>query len=153
MSQGSLTINSVQLVNTAPNGWKALDLSPLWGAPNLRGSNVVIPGTAGQRAYPRRVDETIYRLPLVVFHTHSVGGTPYADPSNGLQTNVEYLYQQLVVASLASPVSSTLTWPSGTTKTASVQCQLSDPGQAGDHYGNTATKYTLYVTIPAGRFA
>lgn len=151
MSQGTLTINSVAMAGPA---WKILDLSPLWGSPKLRGGDgVVIPGSSGRRTQPAYVDETVYLLDLVVFHRFNLSGTPYADPENGLQTNVEYLYQQLVVASLSSTVSATLVWPSSSSKTASVKCQLSEPGRAGTHYGRAATKFTLYVTVPAGRFA
>lgn len=146
MSQGTLTINSISM---STPGWKVLDLSPLWGPPDLRGQNVVIPGTAGRHVRPRRVDETVYQLPMVIYHGFNVSGTPYADPSNGLQTNVEYLYAQLVSASLTSTVSATLVWPSSTSKTAAVQCQL----QLSDHYGNSATRAVLYLTVPAGRFA
>lgn len=146
MSQGSLTINGVSMSTPA---WKILDLAPLWFPPDVRGGNVVIPGVAGRHAYPRRVDETTYRLPMLVYHGYDRTGSTYADPSNGLQTNVAYLYTNVVAPTIGTTVAAVLTLPSGSTQGANVQVQL----EMSDHYGNSATKAVLHVTVPAGRFA
>jgi hypothetical protein len=146
MSQGSLTINSVSLDTPA---WEIRDLSPLWFPPETRGSNVVIPGVAGKHAFPRRVDETTYDLPMIIHHGFDRLGGTYADPSNGLQTNVAYLYTNVVAPTIGTTVAAVLTLPSGATQGADVQVQL----EMSDHYGNSATRAVLYVTVPAGRFA
>jgi hypothetical protein len=149
MSQGSLTINSVNLCQTgATRAWWITDLSPLWFPPDVRGSNVIIPGTAGRRAYQRRVDQTTYDLPMEISHQYNVSGTPYVDPSNGLQTNVAYLYTNVIAPTIGTTVPAVLTYPAGTTDSADVQCELF----LSDHRGNVTTKAVLSVTVPAGRF-
>jgi hypothetical protein len=150
VSQGSLTINSVNLSITGlTRAWWITDLSPLWFPPDVRGSNVIIPGTAGRRAYTRRVDETVYDLPMVISHQYDRTNGSYADPSNGLQTNVAYLYTNVVAPTIGTTVAATLTLPSGATQTADVQCELA----VSDHHGNSASRAVLTLIVPAGRFA
>lgn len=146
MAMGNLLINSVAM--TTP-GWRMQDLSPLWFPPDVRGSNVIIPGTAGRRAYTKRVDETSYDLPMLIYHTVNISGSSYADHYDGLQENVAYLYANVVAPTIGTTVAAMLTYPSGSTASADVQCEL----ELSQHLGVTSTLAVLTVTVPAGRFA
>lgn len=140
---GELTINGVSMHTSA---WCLTDLSDLWGSYELRGSNKVIPGVRGRRAYKRRVDETRYSLPMLITGYCDADGTPYGltgggyddiysdvyedGPSGvifqeGLETNVLALHEALYLddpsAIDRSLVPAVFTLPSGATRETDVQ--------------------------------
>lgn len=148
-----LTINGIALAGPA---WDVPLLMPLWMEDEIRGDNLVLPGAAGRRSFPRRIDEMTHTLNLWVNGYANQAGTPYtaaqAVSGFGLVTNLNFLR-----ANVFDPVSTgrgvqvaTLTMPGGiATRTANVQVTpLRMIGNA-----NTAEQlFSFTMTIPAGRF-
>lgn len=145
---GTLTINSIPLNTPA---WGVLDLSELWGSqPPLRGNNVVIPGAVGTRAYPRRFDQSVWSLHMIISGFVDDMGVEYADEEVGLETNLAYL-QTNVIDPPTPPTatrSASLLTPSGNTLTADVQVTGFDRG--AKNLG--LMRAVLELTIPGGRF-
>lgn len=147
---GKLTIGGVDMHTPA---WNVLDVIPLWIHTMTRGENVLIPGAAGRRAYPRRVDESDYSLPMLIGGVANLSGTPYANRWTGLQTNIEYLRANVVTPPAAPTATraATLLMPDGTTRTADVQVlslDIMNPGTTA-----ASVEAVLNLRIPAGRFA
>lgn len=151
---GGLTINpsasATGLHETDLRGpaWWALDLSPLWGFPDLRGDNVVIPHADGRRAYRRRIDQTTVSIPLVIVGNVDRTGATHANAFQGLWTNLTWLQENVHEP---PPTGATrvarLTLPSGQTITADVQCRLTLGAQT-----SATLRAVLDVTIPSGGF-
>lgn len=146
---GRLTINGVDMHNQA---WNVLDLVPLWMYEASRGANVIIPGASGRRAYPRRVDEGRYSLPMIITGVADRLGVGYANRWTGLQTNLAYLHTNVVNPPTAPTATraATLLMPDGTTRNADVQVESLDIANPG----TTAAviQAVLELVIPAGRF-
>lgn len=140
---GELIINDVTLHTPA---WCVTDLSELWGSFELRGSNRLIPGMRGRKAYVRRVDETRYSLPMVITGYCDPNGTPWNtdDPdvyydiyaeayghgpavtfANGLENNVAILQNSFRLddptAVPQSLFDADFVLPSGTVRSSQVQ--------------------------------
>lgn len=143
LTMGELVIDDVSLHTPA---WSVLDLLPLWSFPPTRGSNVVIPGAAGKRAYRRRVDEMIALLQMLITGEVDQDDTPYDDLMEGLQTNLEYLWENVVSPPSGATRTAVLTLPDGSTSTGPVQVGL----ELGEHT-NGLVKAVLSVTVPSGR--
>ncbi len=65
LSYGGLTIGGVDMLN-AFGAWCAPDLSPLWGNPDVRGADALLPGATGVRPFPRRGTITVHSLRFLV---------------------------------------------------------------------------------------
>lgn len=145
--QGELTVAGVSLCTRA---WCVLDLSPLWGIPDLRGQNTTLPSYAGRRPRPRRVDQTAYPLAFLITGAVDQDGDAHDDPVMGLATNLDYLWDNVV--SPPDPPATTraaeLTMPDDSTRTADVQIVL-DPGELVGAYDKAGV---LTLIVPAGRF-
>lgn len=147
---GRLSIATVDMHTPA---WNVLDLVPLWMPAATRGANVIIPGADGRRAYPRRIDEARYSLPMVIGGVADRLGAAYANRWTGLQTNLEYLRANVTTPPTAPTATraATLLMPDGTTRTANVQVEiltLSNPRTTA-----AVIEAVLELIIPAGRFA
>ena len=90
---GSLAIDGVDLHTMA---WCVPDLSALWGTPDVRGSDRLLPGSAGVIAYPRRRTVTRYSLPLLVNGHWDEDGIEHGDPEAQLARNWAYLQDNLL---------------------------------------------------------
>lgn len=145
--QGELVVADTSLRTPA---WWTLDLSPLWGPSDLRGTNIIVPSLAGRRARPRRVDQTSYPLAFWITGAVDQDGDAHANPVMGLATNLDYLWEH--VASPPDPPETTrqaqLTMPDGSMRTADVQVTLSVNEKVGPYDASAV----LTVTVPAGRF-
>src|ERR1043165_5436525 len=94
LCQGALTIAGVSMHTPA---WIVVVLTPLWVKVDTRGGpNRAIPGIAGRVSYPRRKDETAHSLPFVVHGEVDRTGAVQANPWVGLQTNLDYLYANVI---------------------------------------------------------
>jgi hypothetical protein len=78
-----LEIDGVPLSTPA---WETTDASDLWGSANVRGEDLIIPGAAGVRPYPRRPTVTPATVELAV-----VGDTALSDQRAGLAANCALL--------------------------------------------------------------
>jgi len=127
-SYGTLTIGSVLLSTPA---WCLPDLSPLWGSPDLRGSNRLIPGRQGRKAYKRILDETKFTLPILVTGYCDSEGRNYAEVGlsypAGLEANIAFLQNQFglddpsAMETDDSTLEAWFTLPSGNVRTSNVQ--------------------------------
>jgi hypothetical protein len=131
--------------------WKVLNLYELWQPANVRGSDRIIPGSAGVVAYPRRATVTVRSLQMLISGTHDRTGAAVADKFEALQANVDYLLTNVVVPTGATDGtrSAVLTMPDGTTRTEPVHVlglELGDLSLDG-----AWTKAVLELSIPTGR--
>ncbi len=145
---GELFINDVSMNTPA---WNVLDITPLWMPPASRGTNVLIPYVAGKRAFPMRVDQTDYSLPMVISGAVDKDGNPDPDGVIAcLYRNLHYLRDNVY-----GPVDgTTVTWPAsiflpwGDLLEADVQVMAIVPSL----HISEVTKATLELRFPAGEF-
>lgn len=104
---GTLAIDGHELSTPA---WHTPDLSDLYGTPAVRGSDRVLPGVVGVRAYRRRATVTLRSLPFLVTGQVDRFGTPYADPDDGLQTNLAYLLANVLLPTNTGDGTRSLVW-------------------------------------------
>lgn len=143
---GELEIDGISLHTPA---WCITDCIQLWLPNATRGQNVIIPGANGKRAYPMRRDEANYSLPMAITGYVDEFGDRYADPWDGLQYNIAFLYANLVdVTIYANTLPATLTMPDLSVRTAEVQIR-------GLNLGDQPAplrRATLELVVPSGRF-
>lgn len=94
MSTRYATLNGVSLDTPA---WQVIDsgYDQLLNTPQLRGTDVVLPGAHGQRAYPRLLDATVVSFPLLIVGSVDTDGDPIADPFQGMFQHRDYLHDNL----------------------------------------------------------
>lgn len=142
-----LEINSVPLATPA---WRVLSLVPLWGAADLKGGDVDMPGVDGSRPYRRRPKATTYALPMVIWGHRNREGTPYGSVRTGLDTNIEALHTAIVnpPGTLAGTRTAIWHYPGGGTRTVDLHVL----GLAVREFAPSAIRATLQLSIPEGRF-
>lgn len=140
---GTLEIDNVLLHTPA---WCAVDLSELWGTPDYRGDDVLIPHRAGRKPYLRRKDTTRYSLPMMVTGYCDQFGSPNADYAAGLEENVTYLLTYVALPTNVGDGTRTAVWtlPSGTVHTA----QIHVLGLKGDLLPGALYRPTLEISVP-----
>jgi len=114
---GSWTIDNVPMMGP---GWCITDLSEPWGGPEVRQDRgIVIPGAEGRDTYAPILDETVYRLPMLVGGASDQDGNLYDNPAAGLELNRAYLDTYVVLPTNTGDGTRTLVWtlPSGNTVT------------------------------------
>jgi hypothetical protein len=92
----SYTINSPEYATLAgiplqTPAWTHENLWELWSGPAVRGGDVIIPGAAGARGYPRVATSRQVTLELTIFGDVDWLGVAQADPRAGLYRNVTKL--------------------------------------------------------------
>lgn len=92
---GGLTIGGVDMINDF-GAWCVLDLTPLWENADVRGENVLVPGSAGVIANPKRRTITDVPLDFVLCGKVDRLGADQADQWQGLDTNLRYLRTNVV---------------------------------------------------------
>jgi len=118
---GSLTINNVLM--HIDGAWNVLNPQVLWVPTDTRGANSVVSHASGRRKKPWHLDQSTYSLQLIIDGTKDWDGDPYTDPFEGLETNIEYLVQNVVLPPdepLAS-YDAELIMPSGNVREGAVQ--------------------------------
>ena len=83
LCHGSLTVAGKSL-NT--KGWASLNNFVMHTAPIKRGENLLIGGRTGRLAMPKRNDESIRTLEILVIGSCNSAGTPYANKVHGMWT-------------------------------------------------------------------
>lgn len=131
--------------------WWLLDMSPMWGFPDLRGQDLIVPGAIGRRPNVRRIDETTYVMPFRIVGEITASGSATATPANplqGLRANLDYLFENV-----HTPPSS------GTTRTAKLLLPSAMPLEDEIHIAISLGAQTIAdikalvsVTVPGGRF-
>jgi hypothetical protein len=139
-----LTIGSV-IIGTA--ACHATNMQVLY-TERQRGSDRLLPGSAGVQPYPRRVDDVMHILELVINGRYSSDGTLNANPKIGVRTNIDEL------KSITAPVTTgdgtrsvTWTFQGGS---ASADCHVG-PLVIGRHFGPLVFA-TLDLHVPSGQF-
>lgn len=132
-------------------GWRIVNLPSVLRGPNVRGTDRIIPLLSGSRPYLRRRAATIIPLNLVIFGDEDHEGTPYADPLDGVISNLLFLRAQIFDPTETGDGTRlwTLRLPDASTLTAS--CHTGPLLATMD----TPTVYraTADLSIPAGWFA
>lgn len=71
--------------------WTTSNASDLWSSPDLRGSDVIIPGALGVLAQPRRPTVTKATIELDIVGDTDPEGFPYTNTALGLTLNLAVL--------------------------------------------------------------
>lgn len=134
--------------------WDALNVDTLWLPNGVVGTNRGVGHAAGRRALPWRRDQSTYSIRMVIDGHNNGASVPYDNPLEGLEFNVGYLYDQLVVP-LDDPTSdvtrpASLVMPSGAVRYAEVQ-PTSLETQSTEGLGCYMAVMTLVV--PSGMFS
>lgn len=143
-----LEIASTPLATPA---WRIVDLTPLKEAPDQRGSDFLIPATAGVVAQQRRNTVTVKRLPMIIYGARTRENVAISNALDGLQDNIDALYTAIVAPTGSGDGTRAATWhlPDGsTTRTANVHVTELRLGRATP----ILCRAVLYISIPAGRF-
>lgn len=125
---GNLSVDGIPMRTHA---WCVLDLRPLWMPSAIRGSDKVLPGATGVRAYPRRKTITEVTLPIVISGAADRNGIPPTVGAPGLkaalftqlEVNVAYLRANVIDPNFVTTDGTRaviLTMPSGSTRTGNV---------------------------------
>ncbi len=141
--------------------WNVLDCLDLWVEANKRGQDRLLPTTAGVVAYKRRTTATDHLLSLAVCGDCDRNGVTNADPWVGLQANLAYLYDQIVVtpSTTAGTRNARLTMPNGTDRSAATHVLGIErgPSMEGTNVlsglAGVVVICSLSISIPSGRFA
>lgn len=83
-----LEIDGVPLSTPA---WETTEASELWSSGDVRGNDLIIPGAAGVRPYPRRPTVTPATIELSVVGDTAPDGTAQPEPRAGLAANCALL--------------------------------------------------------------
>jgi len=120
-------------------------LSRLKGGPPKRGQNTIVPGVAGRLDNPKRLDEGVYDLVMLVKGRKDRLGAPYADEVAGKILNLDYLETRLYEPT--GTLAAVLYMPDASTQTGDVQF---DNWTVAKDEGAVAT-VTFDLIVPAGR--
>lgn len=150
---GTLTIEDSPDFSLNTWGWMVQDLTQLWFDRTYVGENRIVPSAGGRVGYPVEYDEHQFSMVFWVTGDFAPAGTPYADSTIGLETNIG-----LLNAGVFNPVTTgdgarlcTLTMPSGATKQAHVQF---DPLKLAHPIDDlTLVEFVMTGTILEGLFA
>ena len=145
---GGLTIAGVDMTGPA---WQVMNLHVLWLPASQRGSDVIIPGVAGRKAYQRFADATTRTLEMKITGTVDRTGATNSDLFEGLQANIDYLITNVVnpPGSGDGTRSMVLTMPDATTRTEPVHVlgmEFGDLNESGQW-----VRAALDISIPSGR--
>lgn len=151
---GILTINSIPLNGPA---WDIPVLGPLLFEHAIRGDNQLLPGAAGRRSYPRRVDQADHILHLTVNGYVDSAGTAYTATQTaqgiGMHLNLETLWTGVFSPITTGPGTRAATYvmaDAATTLTAAVQ--VTPLRRVGEDFNVYEQDFTFTLTVPAGRF-
>lgn len=112
---------SIGTVNFATPAFDVQNIETLLDGPDVRGSDRIIPGTAGVRPYKRRATVSTRLLHLQIYGNKDRTGAATSGPLQGLIDNVSLLREiSDPVSTGAGTQTATLHLPAGGTLTASV---------------------------------
>lgn len=138
----SLTINGLTV--PASGFARPTDLTDLLARGPFRGSNFKAQGIAGSTHRQKVRNELAALVPLEVLGAKSSAGVAHADPLwPGVRKNLDELYDTWVDPSAAAPVTCTVTYEDGATRTGNVEVPRLVPGLAGENRLGT------YITVVA----
>lgn len=135
-------------VSMSTPAWCTHDLSALWGTPDLRGDDRLLPGVVGVIAYRRRATVTRLSLPFLVVGQYDRDGVEYPDPFIGLQTNLAYLMANVLLPTNTGDGTREMVWylPDGGDVTVDVHVLGYRPGLTLEG----VARGTLELSVPGG---
>lgn len=144
---GALEINGISMHTPA---WTVVDLTMLWMGAEIRGGDRLLPTVPGVIPYRRRMTVTQHSLPMVIVGYVDESGTPYSDPWEGLEANIDYLRGWIVDPTNVGDgtLPAELTMPSGVTRTADIHVVALSLG----NISKAMMRATLEISIPQGVF-
>lgn len=141
-----LEIASVPLATPA---WRITSLVPLWGAADLKGNDLDLPGTNGSRPYLRRPRATTYALEMVIWGDRNRENTAYGNVRTGLHTNLEALHTAIVDPTGTGDGTRVAIWHK---PTGNATCDVHVLGLVPRALSPRSIRATLQLSIPQGRF-
>lgn len=143
-----LEINGVPL---ATFGWEATDISTVYGAPSIRGSDRLIPHKPGEDPLSRVQGVLRGPIALDVYGESDEDGTPYGDPRMGLIANMDYINANVIAPNPAGDGTVPVVWhlPDGSTRTANGIVESPSPPEPLDAY---SMQIIFDLVIPSGVF-
>jgi hypothetical protein len=127
--------------------WECVDYSPLYDTAPLVGANRAIPGVAGKLAVARERDEWQVSLRLVVLGSHDYEGNEYAEPREGLRTNLRFLRTSV----FRPAITRTFTFYGIDEVAETGTVQVAPPFQPV-FVGPAAARLVLNLVVPSGAF-
>lgn len=146
----SLTINGL----TVPvSGFaRPTDLTDLLARGPFRGSNFKAHGVTGSTHRQKVRDELPALVPLEVQGQKTSAGAARAEPLwSGIRANIDELYDTWVDPSASAPVTCTVTYPDGATRTGQVEVPRLVPGLSGENRLGTFVTVVAEIVVLAGR--
>lgn len=142
-----VAIDGVPLATPA---WIATDLSELNSGASQRGESLVVPRRPGAYFRNRVPDQKSVNIPMVIFGDKSPEGVAYADPREGLLTNLDLLKKALYTPYQPNDLARLLTYykPNGNVE-AFIQ---SSPELEIEPIGPTTARCVIKIEIPSGTF-
>lgn len=130
---------------------KVRDLAPLVSGSDVRGSDRLVPGSAGVIANPRRETVTVVNLQLMLFGAKDFAGVAHPDVRTGLLLNAAYLQENVSRPTGVGDGTrtATLTWQ-GLAAVVKPVHVLGDLSLAGD--GPNMMRGILRLSFPEGLF-
>lgn len=126
-----------------------VELSPLWATPDVRGTDRILPGVAGVKAYRRRLTVTRYSLPFYITGQYDRLGNVTADPFSGLAANLAWLYDELLLPLTTGDGTQTAVWtPPGQSPITAAVHVLGIPEPSFNPAAVAVT--TLELSVPGG---
>lgn len=139
-------------VNTVPlhtYAWQHIDVGPLL-VDAVRGSDEVMPGADGVRAFPRRRHVIDVSIPMEVVGDYDEDGTPIADPWAGVIANFIALKDALGIGLTTGDGTVAATLHTATTSYSADVHVLGFPSVR--YTGGTMLMTVLDLSIPSGAF-
>lgn len=155
--EGTATIDGTSLNCPA---WNFKDYVDLWLPGDVRGSDVIMPGSPGVRAMRRRETVTRRALDGAICGEVDMAGIPYADPWEGLEENINDLRSLILnqPGTGRGTRNMILTMPSGAQRSRAVHVLGIDRGAMGEGINQITGGWgvimlvTLQLSIPRGSF-
>lgn len=143
---GTLDVDGIPLMSPA---WTIETLAEMYGTPDVRGDDRLLPGVAGVIPFRRRYTVMRYSLPFIVVGNVDQDGVPFDDPQVGLVTNLRYLAANVWAPTNVGNGTRTVTWhvPDGTTVEVAAHV-LGFPSPDLKPYGVAIG--TLELSVPGG---
>jgi hypothetical protein len=123
------------------------NIEALWSPPVLRGSNLLVPGVAGQTPRRHVEDEIRFVWRCIIFGDFSQDGTPIADGRAGIRLNLREMAAAVAPPATAPYTSAvSYTGPDGGTATGAAIIRMGNIVMRTPH----VAQVNLDVTIPSG---
>lgn len=161
---GLLTINDTDLESEC---WAITsDLIPLWFIQRVyEEDGPHVPGTSGEVFVPPDIAPAVFDLKVIIIGSVDPDGDAYADPWEGIESNINLFRTEVLdpITANRGLQESTLTMPSGDTRTANVFVRPWQPGVttegayqsncSGAVFAGVHHRGILSIRVPSGVYS